>query len=143
MTRTGPASLTIGVGIVSIDGPIATESSLVIAGGEDDDGPWADVAEVVVAGSLLDDDKGSIDFSDADIAAFDDSAGFVFSFVIPDVAVVVGKLESMGEVVGIETSLRRPCEPAPFPIEASRSLISTGILDCGCELDRGSVCGVP
>lgn len=137
MTRTGPASLTICVGITSIDGPIATESRREIAGGEDDDCSWADVNEVVVAGLLIDDDKGSFDFSDADIV---DSAGFVSSFVIPD---AVGKPESMGGVVGTETLLRRPCEPAPFPFEVSRSLISTGILDCGCELDRGSLCVVP
>lgn len=44
---------------------------------------------------------------------------------------------SIGDEVGIETSLRRPCEPAPAPesatglFEVSRSLISTGMWD-GC-----------
>jgi hypothetical protein len=39
-----------------------------------------------------------------------------------------GKVEFKGEVVGIETSLRSPCEPAPVLFEASRSLISIGIV---------------
>ena len=69
----------------------------------------------------------------------------------------------MGEEVGIETSLRRPCEPAPAPapvsaepapvpavpaadlLEVSRSFISTGIWDGGCaafrvDVERGGCC---
>jgi hypothetical protein len=49
--------------------------------------------------------------------------------------------EEMGEVVGIETSLRRPCEPAPVLVEGSRLLSSTGgFFDVGCcALGEGSL----
>lgn len=62
---------------------------------------------------------------------------------------VDGNEVSMGEELGIETSLRRPCEPAPAPesaapaaglFETSRSVISTGIWDGCCAVvddDRG------
>jgi hypothetical protein len=50
-----------------------------------------------------------------------------------------GKEEEMGEVVGIDTSLRRPCEPAPVLVEGSRLLSSTeGFFDGGCALGEGS-----
>jgi len=139
MTRTGPSSLaTTGVGIAS--GPIATESSLVITGG----GAGAEVvAVVVVAGSLLVDDKGPFDDSAADNVGLIVCAGFVFSLATPDSSAAEGKEELKGDVVGIETSLRRPCEPAPFLFEASISLISTGIPDDCCKLDRESTCVVP
>lgn len=54
-----------------------------------------------------------------------------------DISADVGNEESRGEVWGIETSLRRPCDPAPVLAEASSSLISTGIADGGCEDDEG------
>ena len=87
--------------------------------------------EVETTGSLLDDDKGSVDCAEVDIAALDDCSGLVFSLLDSDMVLrLEGKLESKGEVVGIETSLRRPCEPAPAVLcEASRSLISMGIVD--------------
>lgn len=54
----------------------------------------------------------------------------------------------MGELLMVETSLRGPCEPAPAPVsavpaagllEASRSLISTGMWDGCCAVvdERG------
>jgi hypothetical protein len=53
-------------------------------------------------------------------------------------AEMVGKEESMGEVAGIETSLRGPCEPAPVLVEDSRLLSSTGgFFDGGCALGEG------
>jgi hypothetical protein len=59
------------------------------------------------------------------------------------VLAVAGKLEAIGEVEGIEVSLRRPCEPAPSLFEVSRWVISTGIVDCGGELDRLVPCSRP
>ncbi len=52
----------------------------------------------------------------------------------------------MGNVGGIETSLRGPCEPAPLPVllEDSRTLNSTSgrvVLDGGCALEEGSLAG--
>lgn len=52
----------------------------------------------------------------------------------------MGNEASMGDELGIETSLRRPCEPAPAPapaaglFEVSRSLISTGMWDGCCAV---------
>lgn len=54
----------------------------------------------------------------------------------------------MGELLNVETSLRGPCEPAPAPVsavptagflEASRSLISTGMWEGCCAVvdERG------
>jgi hypothetical protein len=55
-------------------------------------------------------------------------------------AEMVGKEESIGDVVGIETSLRGPCEPAPVLVEGSRLLSSTGrFFDGGCALGEGSL----
>jgi len=50
----------------------------------------------------------------------------------------------MGNVVGIETSLRGPCEPAPLPVllEDSRTLNSTSgclLFDGGCALEEESL----
>jgi hypothetical protein len=135
MTRIGPASLITGVGGVSVDGPIAIESSREIeAGGAAEEeacpGPGPEAVEVETTRSLLDDDKGSVDCAEPDIAALDDCSGLVFSLLVSDILREEGKVESKGEDVGIETSLRRPCEPAPAVLfEASRSLISMGIVD--------------
>jgi hypothetical protein len=87
--------------------------------------------EVETTGSFLDDDKGSVDCAEPDIAALGDCSGLVFSLLDSDMVLrLEGKVESKGEVVGIETSLRRPCEPAPAALfEASRLLISMGIVD--------------
>ena len=96
-----------------------------------------------MTGSFLD-DKGSVDCAEPDIAALGDCSGLVFSLLDSDMLRVVGKEESKGEVAGIETSLRRPCEPAPAVLfESSRSLISMGIVDCGCELEEGSLDVMP
>lgn len=136
MTRTGPASFwTTGVG-VSVEGPIAKESNGEMAGGLDEDGPAAPLDEVSAAASLDDSDKGSFDAFVVDIAFFDDSAGLVFSLVISDDPLVAAKFGVMGDVEGIETSLRRPCDPAPSLLELGISVISTGSGDCGVELDR-------
>lgn len=55
-------------------------------------------------------------------------------------AEMVGKEESMGDVFGIETSLRGPCEPAPVLVEGSRLLSSTGrFFDGGGALGEGSL----
>jgi len=111
MTRTGPASLITGVGGLSVEGPIAIESSReMTAGGgavEEDagPGPGPEAAEALTAGSLLDDDDGSGDCAEPDIAGLDDCSGLVFSLLLSDMVVMVeGKVESKGEVVGIETS---------------------------------------
>jgi hypothetical protein len=144
ITRTGPASLaTIGAGLLSIDGPIATESSRVIVGWVDEDGSAAAVVEADIAPALLDDDKGSFVGPAVHIAGFDIPAGLVFSRAISDVLAVAAKSEVMGEVVGIETSLRRPCEPALSLFEVSSSLISSGMVDCGVGLDRLVACSRP
>ena len=144
ITRAGPASLaTIGAGMLSIEGPIATESSRVIVGWVDGDGPAAVDVDADIAAALLDDDKESFAGSAVDIALFDVSAGLVFSSAISDVLVVAGKLEVMGEVEEIGTSLRRPCEPASSLFEVSSSVISTGMDDCGVELDRLVPCSRP
>ena len=94
--------MTTGVGLLSIDGPIATESSRVIAGGVDEDGSATAVVEADAAAALLDADKGSFVDSAVDIAGCDASAGLVFSLAISDVLVVPGKSDVMGEVEGIE-----------------------------------------
>jgi hypothetical protein len=142
MIRTGPASLaTTGVGIAS--GPIAIESSLVITGGGAGAGLVAGVVETGVACCLPVNNGGSFDASAADDGGLIVGAGFVFSLATPDSLVVEWKVEPKGDAVGIETSLRRPCEPAPVLFDASISLISTGIPDDCCKLDRGSTCVVP
>jgi len=135
MTRTGPASLITGAGVLSVDGPIATESSRVMAGATELDGSDAAAAVVFVLASLVEVDKGATAGIELEIAAFEDSfCDLVFS--LAEELDMVGKEESRGEDSGIETSLRlRPCDPAPVLFDASSSLISTGILpeECGCE----------
>jgi hypothetical protein len=129
ITRTGPASVaTTGVGFLSMEGPIATESSRVMAGAE----ARSVAFEEDAAGAGLDDDKGLLEVSVLDKALFDGSAGCVFSLAIAEVLVVAGKSEVMGEVVGIETSLSNPDDVPSFLLE-SISLISTGILGCGVD----------
>lgn len=147
ITRTGPASRTIGVGASSVDGLIATESRRVIAGKKVDSGPEAEVA-VAVVGSVFDDDKGTLaDSPAAGIAALD-SSGLLSPAITSAALLVVGNEEFMGEVVGIETSLRRPLcnvEAAPPVLcKASMLLISTGIVSCACDgCDEWSICDVP
>jgi hypothetical protein len=137
---TGPASPVSGVGVDSVAGPIATESNRWILGAEvDDDGSAAD-AEAAVVKASVDIDNGSVDGCDADIAAFDDGSNLVFLLAVSDMAEMVGKEESMGDVVGIETSLRGPCEPAPVLVESSRLLSSTGRnFDGICALGKESL----
>jgi hypothetical protein len=122
-----------------------------MAGAEVDEEGSADAA---VAGALVSIDKGSGSGFEADIAAFEvddvDCSGFVFSLAVfaagavSDMAVELetGGKEEMGDVVGIETSLRGPCEPAPLPVrlEGSRFLSSTSgclVFDGGCALVEG------
>jgi hypothetical protein len=96
-----------------------------MGGGDMDDGPASDIE---VTGSGLNDDRGS-----ADIVGSEDCSVLVFS--TPDEVMLdeAGKLEVMGVVEGMTTSLRRPlcCEPAPtvVPLFASRLLISTAMWD--------------
>lgn len=109
----------------------------------DEEGSAAE-AEAAVVDALVDIDKGSTVGCEADIAALDDDcSGLVFSLAVSDMAEmeVGGKEEEMGEFVGIETSLRRPCEPAPVLVEGSRLLNSTeGFFDDGCcALGEGSL----
>jgi hypothetical protein len=106
--------------------------------GVDEDGSAAE-ADAAVVGAVVSIDKGSLSSCRADVAAFevdDDScSGFVFSLAVfaagavSDMAEVLdmGGKEEMGDVVGIETSLRGPCEPAPVAVlpEGSRLLSST------------------
>jgi hypothetical protein len=108
--------------------------------GVDEDGSAAE-ADTGTVGEGVSIDKGSPSGCEEYAAAFevdDDScSGFVFSLAVvaagavSDIAVDLersGKQEEMGDVVGIETSLRGPCEPAPVADlpEGSRSLSSTG-----------------
>lgn len=58
MTRTGPASLITGTGVLSVEGPIATESSRVMAGGAELDGSDAAAAVGLVAALFVEVDKG-------------------------------------------------------------------------------------
>jgi hypothetical protein len=101
ITNTGPASLVDAtVGIVSTDGPIASESSLVIVGGLDV------AADTMLA---LFDDEGSADFVAVAVetapAAFEGSIFSIRVSVVAGVAsgfeevevIVVGKEESIGE----------------------------------------------
>lgn len=127
MTRTGPASLwTIGEG-VSVEGPIATESNRVMAERFDEDGPAAPLDDEVGASASLDvSDKGSFEAFAVDTGFFDDSAGLVFSLAISDDPVSAAKFAVIGDAEEIETSLRRPCEPAPSVLALLISLISTG-----------------
>ena len=105
-------------------------------------------AAAPAAGALVSIDKGSISGFEADSAAakFDDidCSGFAFSLAVlvagavsdmVEVLLTGGRGEEMGNVVGIETSLRGPCEPAPLPVllEDSRTLNSTS----GCLLFDG------
>jgi hypothetical protein len=109
------------------------------------------------AGELVSIDKGSISGFELDSAAikFDDvdCSGFAFSLAVLAAGAVCdmveelstgGKEEEMGNVVGIETSLRGPCEPAPLPVllEDSRTVNSTSgflFFDGGCVLEEGSL----
>lgn len=119
--RTDPASLLTVVETPSTAGPIATESIAVTAGVVDDD-----PSTVVGSAPFLNDNNGSLDESDVDIAGAVDSLGFWFSEAISETEAVV--VEG-GGMVGIETSLRRPCDSAPFVLELLRSLISMGLLE--------------
>jgi hypothetical protein len=89
-----------------------------------------------VLASLLLVDKGSLDIIHEPAALLDAAAfsGLVSS--LPGIISASEKEVSMGEELGMETSLRRPlCEPAPVGLlEESRTLIS--VPDCGC--DEGS-----
>jgi hypothetical protein len=114
-------------------------------------------ADDSTAGALVSIDKGSISGFEADSGAakFDDidCSGFAFSLVVLAAGTVSDMVEElstggsekvMGNVVGIETSLRGPCEPAPLPVllEDSRTLNSTSrclVLDGGCALEEGSL----
>lgn len=115
----------------STAGPIATESSFEIAEAAGD----SVEAVVVLTGSVPDEaifDKSLEDGSGV-MVAFGSSLSAV---IAGDVPIVPGMVEEMGEVTGIETSLRRPpCEPAPAPLDVSRSLISTAVLDGGCDCE--------
>jgi hypothetical protein len=121
--------------------------------GVDEDGSAAD-ADAAVVGALVSIDKGSVSDFEADIAAFEvdevDCSGFVFSLAVVVAGAVsdmaeeleTGGKEEMGDVVGIETSLRGPCEPAPLPVrlEGSRLLSSTSgcvVFDGGGALEEG------
>ena len=88
--RTVPASLTTEVGGLSVEGPIAIESSRVICGCELDDGIGAVAADVVVGGSSLDDEKGWATKSAAEIVGADGPDCLVLWSAISDVEVVVG-----------------------------------------------------
>jgi hypothetical protein len=111
-------------------------------GALDDDGLGSAVAGTDVAASLLDDDKGSFDISDVDVAGFDEWAGLVFSSLrISDVFVVARGGEDMGVVGEIDASMRT-CDPAPSPFEVWSSFISTAIVD-GLELGRSVPCSTP
>lgn len=60
MTRAGPASFITGAGVLSVEGPIATESSRVMAGGGAElDGSDAAAAVAFVAASFVDVNKGA------------------------------------------------------------------------------------
>lgn len=139
MTRTGPASLVVvtGAGIVSDEGPIATESSLVIVAG------FGGEASVVVVGLLCDNEESRA-VADGASAAFD--CGFEAIVEAFSGLVVVeegGNEVSMGEEDGIATSFRRLlCDSVPAVLlgtpDASRSLISTALSeDLRCEVDVG------
>lgn len=124
--------------------------------GVDEVGSAVDI-DASAAGALVSMDKGSICGFEADSAAvkFDDidCSGFAFSLAVLAAGAVSdmvkelstgGKEEEMGNVVGIETSLRGPCEPALLPVllEDSRTLNSTSrclSLDGGCTLEEGSL----
>jgi len=121
-----------GCGMVSDDGPIATESLRDIVGCGAGDIPAAEDVEVVVGILVGDLDNGPRVASDVATAADSvEVTGLVFS---PAMSEVDGKPDDMGEVAGIETSLRRPDDPAPVLVLSS--VISTGSVDCaGPELD--------
>lgn len=123
----------------------------------DEDGSAAD-ADATVAGAVVSIDKGSLSGCGADTAAFEvddiSCSGFVFSLAVSAAGVVSdmaedlstgGKEEEMGDVVGIETSVRGPCEPAPVAVlpEGSRLLSSTSVglrvFERGCALEEGSL----
>ena len=102
--------------------------------GVDEDGSVADAA----VGAVVFIDKGSLAGGEEDIAAFegdDDScSGFVFSLAVSAAGPVSDiaedwetgrKEEEMGDVVGIETSLRGPCEPAPVAVLPEGSSLSS------------------
>ena len=107
----------------------------MIGCGCDEDGPAAAPVDPGVASSLFCVDKGSIKASAVDIALFGDPAGLVSSPAISDEPAIAAKSEVIGVVEGIETSLSRPCEPAPAPslFEWSSSFISTGMDDCDVD----------
>jgi hypothetical protein len=111
----------------------------MLGGDKEEDGS-AD-ADAVPVGPVVSIDKGALSSCVADIAAFevdDDScSGFVFSLAVSAAGVdsdmaedleMGGKKGDSGDVVGIETSLRGPCEPAPVAVlgEGSRWVNSTG-----------------
>jgi hypothetical protein len=124
--------------------------------GVDAEASAADV-DATVVGALVCIDKGSPAGAEADFAAVEDDdnscSGFVFSLAVAAGAVsdmaeelgTGGKEEEMGDVVGIETSLRGPCEPAPVPVslEGSRLLNSMDgerFFERGCcALNEGSL----
>lgn len=137
MTSTGPASLIAGTGASA--GPIATVSNRDMTGGLVDEGTASDVEETC-AGSGT--GNGS-----TDIAMLEVSPGLVFSIPTGSIVDAAGNVGVMGDVAGIETSLRRPlCEPAPIvvPLEASSSLISSGCeRKCKSTADSGAVEGWP
>jgi hypothetical protein len=114
-------------------------------------------ADASAAGALVSIDKGSISVFEAESAVikFDDvdCSGFAFSLAVLAAGAVsdmaeelstIGREEEMDNVVGIETSLRGPCEPAPLPVllEDSRTVNSTSgclLFDGGCALEEGSL----
>ena len=89
-----------------------------------------------------------------DIAGFegedDDCSGFVLSLAVSAAGAVsdiaedweTGGKEEMGDVVGIETSLRGPCEPAPVAVLPEGSSLSSStsgrlrIFEGGCALGK-------
>jgi hypothetical protein len=116
ISSTGPASLVTSFGSISIDGPIATESSRWVAGvGVDEEEGSAADTDADAVWAVFSIDKGSL-LGCEDTAAFevhDDScSGFVFSLAVFAAAadsdmVEDGKTErkeeEIGDVVGIET----------------------------------------
>lgn len=106
------------VGVGAPSGPMAAVSVRVMSVGAVVDAGRVEDGGRVEVGALLDDDKGSAfgedDAATAELA--DSPAGFVFSSLV-----VVGKVESKGEEVGIGSG--RPAPPAVV-FEPSRSVIS-------------------
>lgn len=138
MISTGPAASVItGVEASSVDGPIATESSLNMAGVVD-----SDAAEFVVVGSLLDDDKGFLDDSELVPSVLGGSSClecFPATASAGSEVVVCGPANEVpdGEGSGMDTSLSGPPSASPLAFcEVPNSFISTGILlESGCCTD--------